>query len=197
MPDIFDRLVEKRKNRKPDIFDKTNEKFPRFIIEYINEKNDGLITKDDAKKMVDFAISNIKPLKQTQKVVERQIIKEEKKDDTKYAKEESISDLKKQIKELNDQLEKFKEIIPLLASRGGSGVVGLPDQTGKSGKVLSTNGSAPIWVTAASGGGSPESYTVSNVTTQRTLNANDTSLDELADVLGSLITDMKAAGMLQ
>lgn len=39
-------------------------------------------------------------------------------------------------------------------------------------------------------------YTVSNVTTDRTYNANSTNVDELADVLGTLITDLIAKGII-
>jgi hypothetical protein len=39
-------------------------------------------------------------------------------------------------------------------------------------------------------------YTVTNVTTDRTYNANATTLDEIADVLGTLIADLTTAGIL-
>lgn len=39
-------------------------------------------------------------------------------------------------------------------------------------------------------------YTTSNVTTDRTYDANATTTDELADVLGTLIADLKTAGIL-
>ena len=39
-------------------------------------------------------------------------------------------------------------------------------------------------------------YVMSNVTATRTLNADSTSTAELADVLGTLIDDLKAAGRL-
>lgn len=39
-------------------------------------------------------------------------------------------------------------------------------------------------------------YTASNVSTDRSFDANSTSLDELADVLGTLITDLKAVGII-
>lgn len=42
----------------------------------------------------------------------------------------------------------------------------------------------------------PETYSVSNVTTDRTYDANSTSIDELADVLGSLIADLRARGIV-
>ena len=41
-----------------------------------------------------------------------------------------------------------------------------------------------------------EGWTTSNVTTDRTLNANSTTLDEVADVLCTLIEDLKAIGVL-
>jgi len=39
-------------------------------------------------------------------------------------------------------------------------------------------------------------YTPSNVTTDRTYDANATSIDEIADVLGTLITDLQSAGVI-
>lgn len=41
-----------------------------------------------------------------------------------------------------------------------------------------------------------EGYSTSNVTTTRSFDANATTLDEVADVLGTLIEDMKARGRL-
>src|SRR5205807_1023182 len=40
----------------------------------------------------------------------------------------------------------------------------------------------------------PAAYTPSNVTPDRSYNANSTSLDELADVLGTLIADLQSIG---
>lgn len=40
-------------------------------------------------------------------------------------------------------------------------------------------------------------YTVTNVTTDRTFDANSTSTDELADVLGTLIDDLQTKGTLE
>lgn len=40
-------------------------------------------------------------------------------------------------------------------------------------------------------------YTLTNVTTDRTYDANATTLDEVADVLGTLIADLKTYGLLQ
>jgi hypothetical protein len=43
----------------------------------------------------------------------------------------------------------------------------------------------------------PSAYTVTNSSTDRAFNADATSIDELADVLGTLITDLKTLGLLQ
>jgi hypothetical protein len=43
----------------------------------------------------------------------------------------------------------------------------------------------------------PSAYTVTNGTTDRSFDADATSLDEIADVLGTLINDLKTIGLLQ
>jgi hypothetical protein len=50
-------------------------------------------------------------------------------------------------------------------------------------------------VTIAEDGGL-QTYTLTNVTTDRTLDADSTTLAEVADVLGTLIADFQAAGIL-
>lgn len=42
----------------------------------------------------------------------------------------------------------------------------------------------------------PSAYTPSNVTTDRSYNANSTTLDEVADVLGTLIADLQSVGLI-
>jgi hypothetical protein len=39
-------------------------------------------------------------------------------------------------------------------------------------------------------------YSVTNVTTDRTYNADSTTINEVADVLGTLIADLKATGII-
>lgn len=39
-------------------------------------------------------------------------------------------------------------------------------------------------------------YAITNVTTDRTLDANATTLDELADAFGTLVSDLRAAGLV-
>jgi hypothetical protein len=42
----------------------------------------------------------------------------------------------------------------------------------------------------------PSAYTTSNVTTDRAYDANATTLDEVADVLGTLLADLKSLGLV-
>jgi len=42
-----------------------------------------------------------------------------------------------------------------------------------------------------------ETYTIANVSTDRSYDANSTSISELADVLGTLIADLQASGMIE
>lgn len=66
-----------------------------------------------------------------------------------------------------------------------------------------TNGGADLEIKAKTADGTvvtqefpigvtPQTYAASNVTTDRTFDANATSIDELADVLGTLIADLRA-----
>ena len=43
----------------------------------------------------------------------------------------------------------------------------------------------------------PQAYTPTNVTTDRAFDANATTLDEIADVLGTLISDLSNVGLLK
>jgi hypothetical protein len=43
---------------------------------------------------------------------------------------------------------------------------------------------------------SSDAYAASNVTTDRAFDANSTTVEELADVLGTLIADLKGGGII-
>ena len=53
-----------------------------------------------------------------------------------------------------------------------------------------------LWDQYVTRGGSTAAYTPSNVTTDRTYDADATSTAELADVLGTLIADLQALGLV-
>ena len=60
--------------------------------------------------------------------------------------------------------------------------------------VITYSGSA--WVNGIKIGSLSSAYTTSNVTTDRTYDANATTLDELADIVGTLIADLKTANVI-
>ena len=57
--------------------------------------------------------------------------------------------------------------------------------------MVATNGSKDLVSVAKS-----SAYTPTNLTTTRSYDANSTSVEELADVLGTLITDLQTANLL-
>jgi hypothetical protein len=75
----------------------------------------------------------------------------------------------------------------------------IPSTSSQDGKFLSNRAGQLIWdtVTATGGGSSPDAYTPTNVTTRTSFDADDTSLDEIADALGSLIASLQGAGIIQ
>tara|TARA_R100001082_G_scaffold110526_1_gene90694 strand:+ start:17 stop:796 length:780 start_codon:yes stop_codon:yes gene_type:complete len=66
--------------------------------------------------------------------------------------------------------------------------------TGSANKNLTTYGT--ITGKAGSHAGGTYNYTISNLTSDKTLDCNSTTLNEVADVLGSLITDLIDIGLL-
>jgi hypothetical protein len=60
--------------------------------------------------------------------------------------------------------------------------------------IAITNGAGAI--TLALAGGASQTYTETNVTTDRAYDANATTLDEVADVLGTLIGDLRTRGIV-
>lgn len=130
-----------------------------------------------------------------------QVIKEVRvevqKPDQKQAQE--IEDLKKKILELAAKLEESsKNQTPFNGMGFRTGKI-IPSLSQQGGKYLTNDGSKLRWATvsAQGGGSSPDAYTVSNLTTVRTFDADSTSIDELADVLGSLIVSLQGAGIIQ
>jgi len=93
------------------------------------------LTPQEITALVKNEISKIpKPKQQKviEKVIEKEIIKEVKKEEKKDTKEFDF--LNKQISDLKDQHETFKQIVPFL--HGGGGVIGLPNPNGNGGKTL-------------------------------------------------------------
>ena len=128
-----------------------------ILNDYVKPDKSKGLTEGDILDLIRNEISQIpkvKPQKVIERIVEKQIVKEAVKDTEKetrkFAEEKSVEDLKKEVTELKDLLEKFKQILPMLGARGGSGVLGLPIPTGQSGKFLTTDGNQFSWATVSS-----------------------------------------------
>lgn len=62
---------------------------------------------------------------------------------------------------------------------------------------LAWNGSLSSWVEVGRRDSLTQTYSATNVVTDRAYNANATSVDELADVLGTLIADLRSQGIVK
>jgi len=83
------------------------------------------------------------------------------------------------------------------ASRKARGIFRVWDTAAREAIRIEASGSAPmIGFLGAAAVARPSAYTPSNVTTDRSYDANATTLDELADVVGTLIQDLQAYGLL-
>lgn len=190
----FETYLEKRLGpfsgylKKKEVLENVTKQLTPAIQAYVKNKIKPTLTPEQISELV---ISEITKRPSIEKTIRQEIIKP-----TVTIKETRIKedkDLRKEIETLKKELEIFKQILPL----GGSGVLGLPGFEGQSGKILSNDGSKPTWIAASTGGSSSDTYTPTNVTTDRSFDATSTSMDELANVLGSLIASLQGAGIVQ
>lgn len=182
---IIDKVIKNKS--QGDFLDKLENKFPSIIRTYVKENSKSYLT---SKEIIDLISSHSEKLKPTiiEKTIRKEIVKPietireiEKKDDSK---------LLKQIDDLKNELEKIQTFLTMM---GGSGVIGLPSLEGNNGKTLQIVNNQPKWQTTSSSA----VYTPTNITTTRSFNAASTSIAELANVLGSLIIDLKSIGAIQ
>lgn len=190
----FETYLEKRLSpflkysRKKEVLEKVDKELTPIIKSFVRAslpKIQPSIEEKQVVKLIKEAISKIPEVKPAKEVI-REI-------KTIEIKEKSFDELRKEIEILKRELEAFKQILPL----GGSGVIGLPNLEGNNGKTLQVINNQPKWQSVASAGTSFDVYTPTNVTTDRSFDATLTSLDEIANVLGSLIISLQGAGIIQ
>lgn len=96
----------------------------------------------------------------------------------------------------NTQTAAFNALDPLTTK----GDVIIHDGTNSVRVPVGTNGQLFVADSTASPGvawkGTVQTYTPTNVTTDRSYDANATTLDEIADIIGTLIADLKTFGIL-
>lgn len=175
-------------DKKPE-FD-SKKPYQKFIFEEAPPKEVKALTKEDVLMAFKEELSKIKlPEKVIEKtVIERpaEIVREVtkevfKKDEEIYA---EIENIRKRIEEINFNL--LSTPMP-----GGPGVIGIPPPEGNENKVLTVVNNKANWKATSSGGSlTPGAYTLSNDTTLRTLDVSNYTMDDLSNLVSTLIRDL-------
>lgn len=186
--DVFDELSEERK--RPDVFDDTAE-----ITSLIKAE----VSKIKPRNVERIIETVIQPIHVEPKIVEAppQIIKEVRvevqKDNRNLVEKNQVTELEKHVSKLEKDLKETKEIAeqPIFLP-SGPGVIGIPaPEPNPEGYVLTVNSNRKAEWKAASGGSSVSGYTINDLTTLKNLPA-DASLDDIRQVLGTLITELQS-----
>lgn len=180
------------------VIKEAEKELPSLVRSYVKEQTKKITTLNhkEISDLVDAAISRISLNRPVPKVIEKTIIKQvEKKESVKYAEASEIEVLKEKIEELKKLIKKQEDRDIAVQYIGTM----IPNFNGKNGKVLSPVNGQLNWVDQSGGGitASSDAYTPTNVATDRSFDAAETSLDELANVLGSLIASLQGTGIIQ
>lgn len=151
------------------------------------EKPKPPITKEDVRDLIreeiQKAFSTFKP---PERVIEKTVVKE-------LPKETILKETVKEIRNedgLKEEIESLKKKLEQFSHLGGSGVLGIPKPYGQNGKVLTVESDKAKWKDSSGGGLTAGTYTVSNPVEDRTMDLSSLTLDELAAVVGTLISDL-------
>lgn len=189
----FDSKDRKNENRK--LSDEIKE-FIRDEVAKIKPKQN-VIEHTIEKRIIEPKVFHVEP-----KVIEAppQIIKEvrvevqtEKKDATKYVEESKYLDLLVKVSKLEKQLQETKRMAEspiIVGGPGGPGVIGIPPPEPHEGKVLTVVNRKASWA-ASAGGASISGYTINNPTTLKTIDLSSFTLDELGQIVGTLIGELQ------
>lgn len=198
LEDIFDSI------QLEDTFDVIKPTNDLTNVELVSEIKD--FVKDEIKKAKPVTIEVIRnvhvpsptpppPPQPVKEIVREVIIREEKpkKEAKTYAEKEEIERLNSEISDLKKELAKTREVAerPIFVP-GGPGVIGIPPpEPNPTGHVLTVNGDRKAEWKEASGGSSISGYTINDATTLKNLPA-DASLDDIRQVLGTLLAELQA-----
>lgn len=187
----FDSKDRKNENRK--LSDEMKE-FIREEIAKIKPKQN-VIERTIEKKVIQPEVVHLEP-----RIVEAppQIIKEvrvevEKKDHRKYVEESKYLDLLVKVSKLEKQLQETRRMAEspiIVGGPGGPGVIGIPPPEPHEGKVLTVVNRKASWA-ASAGGASISGYTINNPTTLKTIDLSSFTLDELGQIVGTLIGELQ------
>ena len=179
--DIFDRM--------PDIFDRTELPTEEQVL--LSPDFQKALDAAVAKAVAAIKIPEPKPVETIVKEVRVEVPKK----DTRVLVEKSeldkalkeISDLKEQLEE-TDRIARTPSFMP-----GGPGVIGIPPPEESTPDYVLTvdENKKAKWKPGTGGGSSLSGYTVSAFTELKTFDPANTSMDEVARVLASVIDDLQ------
>lgn len=194
--DIFDRLAEDY----TDIFDRVE-----LPVEDKVAFSDTL--RDVLKELIDKKIAELPIGQMIGSVIEKQVtralkenertssdaiaaLERKMKDDAGWTKDDMKRELETMGKDLKKKYADLRNEI--LSASGSSYTFGGFPQFGSAqeGKFLKISSGTPTWATGGGGGSSLTGYTVNNPSSLKTFDVTDTSVDELARIVGQMITDL-------
>lgn len=159
-PDIFDQVEKESKKEDSAKLETKSGLTTENIVDLIEGsiKRNKILSSENILDLVNGAISRI-PKPEPQKVIERIVekVKEVKVDGkTNIPTVLEDKEARKKLEELKNTVSNIEQALPLL---GGSGVIGLPTMSGKSGKYLTTDGNNPSWVDVTASTSTYSQYT--------------------------------------
>lgn len=202
-----DSAVEKIKSDVAALLERVDTKERKALNKQLVEEVKELIRAEIAKikpvqKVIEKTIETKVPVHLEPRVVQAppappQIIRETRvevqvpaKETKVYAEASVIQSLEKKIAELEKELATTRRIAENPVVVGGSGVIGIPPPEGNEGKSLQVVNGKASWQSGGSGAGL-SGYTVNNGNELKTFDVESISLDELARVVGTMITELQ------
>lgn len=174
--------------------------FKTAIFDSVEEIKVKPISTDEVLAIVREEIRNAISKMSPQKHIIEKVTKEvptEIKTIVKEIDKDSLNSLFKKINDLQEEIKKSEEklrsyVISSIPIPGGPGVIGIPPpEAASESEVLTVVNKKAKWkAVSGSGGLTSGTYSVSNPTSDRTFDADNTTLDELADVVATIISDL-------
>lgn len=193
--DIFDEIELEGKNVVGKVIPPTKEELAKKAEEA------KLIARIKAEVLASIKIPTMPPpeVKKEEKEVEEPEkeeveVEDDTDDETEMKMEEMCAEMEKMKAMMEDHHKKMKEMVDNAGPVFIPAAPIIPNWSDKNNNILWAKDGQMKWLSPPV---SSQAYTTSNVTTTRTLDANDTSLDELADLVSSLIVDLQTAGVLK
>ena len=180
-------------SKQKDIFDEISKPLTRGF----DPSKVPQVTRSEIVEMIREAVGQI-PKPKPERIVERVIEKNTSDSEATLSVIDENNRLKKEISRLTERLDALHAEIKDVRKFSGDIIVPpvpLPHPSNNTGsQVIGVVNGQYAWVnqSGGGGGGSLSGYTVSNETEDKSFDADNVTLDELADVVGSIINDLQS-----